>query len=126
MTVDDADVDDAGSGHVEAWYARQPGHAHTWTVSPTYAPIEGLEINATLTRDRSSASTSQLLQVKWRISPPREGGCNQAAVLGVLQVRGQPGNTPYVNGLLSCNSAWGATHLNLGGQRPAGGPAVAT
>jgi hypothetical protein len=126
MVVDDADVDNAGTGHIEAWYARQPGHAHTWTVSPAYSPVEGLEIDAAITRDRTAASTSQWLQAKWRISPSRVGGCNQAAVLGVLQVRSQPGNTPYVNGLLSCNSAWGATHFNLGGQGPAGGPGVAT
>lgn len=126
MAVDDADVDDAGSGHVEAWYARQPGRAHTWTIAPAYAPIEGLEIGAAITRDRTAASTSQSLQAKWRISPSREEGCNSAAVFGVLQVRGQSGTTPYVNGLLSCHSAWGATHLNLGGQRQSGGPGVAT
>ena len=117
MVVDDADVDDAGTGHVEAWYARQPGRAHTWTVAPAYAPIEGLEIGAGFTRDRTAASTSQSLQAKWRISPSREAGCNPAAVFGVLQVRGQPGTTPYVNGLLSCNSNWGATHFNLGGAK---------
>lgn len=126
MVVDDAGVDDAGSGHVEAWYARQPGRAHTWTLSPAYAPIDGLEIDAVITRDLTAASTSQSLQAKWRISPSREQGCNHAAVLGMQQVRGQAGNMPYVNGLLSCNSAWGATHFNLGGQGPAGGPGVAT
>ncbi len=126
MVVDDADVDEAGSGHLEAWYARQPGHASTWTVAPAYAPIEGLEIDAVITRDRTAASTSQSLQAKWRISPVRERGCNPAAVLGVLQVRGQAGTTPYVNGLLSCNSAWGSTHFNLGGLGQSGGPGVAT
>jgi hypothetical protein len=126
LTVDDANTDDAGTGHLEGWYARQPGRAHTWTVAPAYAPVHGLELGASVTRDRTAASTSQLLQAKWRISPPREQGCNDAAVIGVLQVRGQAGNTPYVNGLLSCNSAWGATHFNLGAQHPSGGPGVAT
>lgn len=126
LTVDDANTDDAGTGHVEGWYARQPGHAHTWTLAPAYAPVDGLELGASVTRDRTAASTSQALQAKWRITPSQEAGCNTALVLGATQTRGQGGTTPYLNGLLSCNSTWGATHLNLGGQRPSGGPGVAT
>lgn len=126
LMVDDANTDDAGTGHVEGWYARQPGHAHTWTVAPAYAPVDGLELGASFTRDRSAATTSQALQAKWRITPSQEVGCNAAAVLGATQTRGQSGTTPYLNGLLSCNSPWGATHVNVGGQRPSGGPGVAT
>lgn len=126
MTVDDADVDDAGAGHVEAWYARQPGHVNTWTVAPVFSPMDGLELGASVTRDRTAASTSQSLQAKWRITPPQENGCNSAAVLGASQTRGQSGSTPYFNGLLSCNSALGATHFNLGAQRASGGPGVGT
>ena len=126
LTVDDANTEDAGSGHVEAWYARQPGRAHTWTVAPAYSPIDGLELGASVTRDRTAASTSQSLQAKWRITPSQETGCNSAAVLGISQTRGESGSTPYFNGLLTCNSAWGATHFNLGAQRPSGGPGVGT
>lgn len=126
LTVDDANTDDAGTGHVEGWYARQPGHAHTWTVAPAYAPVDGLELGASFTRDRSAATTNQALQAKWRITPSQEVGCNAAAVLGATQTRGQSGTTPYLNGLLSCNSPWGATHVNVGGQWPSGGPGVAT
>ncbi|WP_372827790.1 hypothetical protein [Polaromonas sp.] len=124
LTVDDANTDDAGSGHVEGWYARQPGRANTWTVAPAYAPIDGLELGALATRDRTAASTSQSLQAKWRITPSRENGCNSAAVLGVSQTRGQSGTTPFLNGLLTCSSTWGATHMNLGAQRAPGGPGV--
>jgi hypothetical protein len=126
LTVDDANTDDEGNGHVEGWYARQPGRAHTWTIAPAYAPIDGLELGATVTRDRTAATTSESLQAKWRITPSQDAGCNTAAVLGASRVRGQPGTTPYLNGLLTCNSTWGATHLNLGAQRPSGGPGVAT
>ncbi len=126
LTVDDANTDEAGSGHVEGWYARQPGRANTWTVAPAFAPIDGLELGASVTRDRTAASTSQLLQAKWRITPSQENGCNSAAVLGASQTRGQSGNTPYLNGLLSCNSAWGSTHFNLGAQRAPGGPGIGT
>ncbi len=126
LTVDDANTDEAGTGHVEGWYARQPGRANTWTVAPAFAPVDGLELGASFTRDRTAASTSQSLQAKWRITPSQENGCNTAAVFGVSQTRGQSGNTPYLNGLLSCNSALGATHFNLGAQRAPGGPGVAT
>lgn len=126
LTVDDASTDDAGTGHVEGWYARQPGHADTWTVAPAYAPVDGLELGASVTRDRPAATPSQSLQAKWRITPSQEAGCNTAAVLGITQTHGQGGSTPYLNGLLSCRSAWGATHLNFGTQRPSGAPDVAT
>lgn len=126
LSVDDAEVDDAGTGHVEVWYARQPGRANTWTVAPAYAPADGLELGASVTRDRTAAVTSQSLQAKWRITPALEGGCNSAAVFGASQTRGQGGTTPYLNGLLTCNSALGATHVNLGAQRAPGGPGVAT
>lgn len=126
LTVDDANTDDAGSGHVEAWYARQPGKANTWTVAPAYSPMDGLELGASVTRDRTAASTSQSLQAKWRITPSQESGCNSAAVLGASQTRGQSGSTPYFNGLLTCNSALGSTHFNLGAQRAPGGPGVGT
>jgi hypothetical protein len=126
LTVDDANTDDAGSGHVEGWYARQPGRANTWTVAPVFSPMDGLELGASVTRDRTAASTSQSLQAKWRITPSQDNGCNSAAVLGASQTRGQSGSTPFLNGLLSCNSALGATHLNLGAQRASGGPGVGT
>lgn len=126
LTVDDANTDDAGSGHLEGWYARQPGRANTWTVAPAFSPVDGLELGASVTRDRTAASTSQSLQAKWRITPSQENGCNSAAVLGASQTRGQSGTTPYLNGLLTCNSALGSTHFNLGAQRAPGGPGVGT
>ena len=83
LTVDDASVNDTGDGHVEAWYARQPGRLHTWTVAPAYAPIDGLELSASFTRDRTTPQSSEAVQVKWRITPVQESGCNAGAVLGV-------------------------------------------
>jgi hypothetical protein len=69
LTVDDASVNDTGDGHVEAWYARQPGRVHTWTVAPAYAPIDGLELGAAFTRDRTTPQSSAAVQAKWRITP---------------------------------------------------------
>ena len=126
MAVDDANTEDVGNGHIEGWYARQPGRANTWTVAPVFSPVDGLELGASVTRDRKAASTSQSLQAKWRITPSQEAGCNSAAVLGASQTRGQSGSTPYLNGLISCNSALGSSHFNLGVQRASGGPGVGT
>ncbi len=125
LTVDDASVNDTGDGHVEAWYARQPGRLHTWTVAPAYAPIDGLELSASFTRDRTTPQSSEAVQVKWRITPVQESGCNAGAVLGVAHARGT-GRTPYVNGLFTCNSSWGATHFNLGANRASGSPTLGT
>lgn len=125
LTVDDASVNDAGNGHVEAWYARQPGRLHTWTVAPAYAPIDGLELGVSFTRDRTSPQSSEAVQAKWRITPVQDNGCNAGAVLGVAHASGA-GRTPYINGLFTCNSGWGATHFNLGANRASGNPTLGT
>ena len=124
LTVDDANVAEAGTGHVEAWYARRPDHADTWTVAPAYVPVEGLELGASFSRDRTEEVTTSAVQAKWRITPSLESGCNAGAVLGVGRRSGAGGNTPYVNGLLTCNSTWGATHFNLGAAREPGEPTL--
>ncbi len=125
LTVDDASVNDTGNGQVEAWYARQPGRVHSWTVAPAYAPIDGLELGVSFTRDRTTPQSSEAVQAKWRITPVQDSGCNAGAVLGVAHARGA-GRTPYVNGLFTCNSAWGATHFNLGANRASGSPTLGT
>jgi len=126
LAVDDADVDDKGTGHVEAWYARQPGKADTWTVAPAFAPIDNLELSAQVSRDTSAALTTQTLQAKWRITPAQESGCNVGATLGVSRIRTLGGDAPYLNGLLTCQMKQGAVHLNAGWVRPTGGPGVPT
>lgn len=126
LTVDDASVNEAGAGHVEAWYARQPGRAHTWTIAPAYAPIDGLELGAAISRDRTADTTTGAVQAKWRITPSQESGCNVGAVLGVAHTRGAGGNTPYLNGLATCNSSWGASHFNLGAVRAPGESTLGT
>lgn len=119
LTVDDASVNDTGHGHVEAWYARAPGRLHTWTVAPAFAPLEGLELSAAFSRDRTTPQSTQALQAKWRITPVQDAGCNLGAVLGASHTRGT-GRTPYLNGLITCNSGWGASHFNLGANRAPG------
>jgi hypothetical protein len=123
LSVDDANTNDAGHGHVEAWYAYQAGTSRVWTVAPAYAVWDGLEFGAAFARDTTAAQSSQTVQAKWRITPAQDRGCNVGASLGATHTRGA-GNAPFANGLLSCNSNWGATHFNLGANRAPGGPTL--
>ena len=125
ISVDNADIDAKGTGHVEAWYARQPGRLNTWTVAPAYSPFETLELGGAVMRDTTTPLTVQSLQARWRITPTQESGCNFLATLGASRTPGA-GNTPYFNGVATCNSSLGATHINIGANRPPGGPTLET
>lgn len=125
LTVDDANVDDAGEAHVEAWYARQPGKTNTWTVAPAIGLGSGLELDGSASRDTTSSLTTTAVQLKWRITPSQENGCNLGAVAGVSHTQGNS-NMPYVNGLFTCNGGFGSLHLNAGANRVSGGPTLGT
>lgn len=126
LVVDDANVNDPGAGQVEAWYGRLPGKTNTWNLAPAYAPIQGLEIGALLSRDTTAPATTTALQAKWRITPAQERGCNVGAVAGVSHTNNGGGNTPYLNGLATCNMDKGSLHLNVGANRAPGGPTLPT
>ncbi len=126
LSVDDADVNDVGHGHVETWFARTAGPNRSFVVAPAYAPIEGLELAAALTRDTTSSLTSTAVQAKWRITLVQEAGCNVGASASVSKTNGESGNTPAVTGLLTCNVPIGAVHLNLGAVRYPGESTTAT
>lgn len=126
LAVDDANVNEVGSGHVEAWYARQPGGVNVWTVAPAYGLTEGMEIAASWSRDASNQVNTTALQAKFRLTPSRKDGCNVGAVIGASRPNDGSGNTPYINGLLSCNMDAGSLHLNLGANRPPDGPTLNT
>lgn len=123
LTVDDANVNAPGAGHVEAWYARLPGQIDAWTIAPAFSPAEGFEFSAAMRRDASTPLTSSTIQVKSLFTPTQERGCNAGALLGAVYAQGT-GNTPYAVGLLSCNSKLGSTHFNLGASRNPGGPTL--
>jgi hypothetical protein len=125
LTVDDADVEEAGEGHVESWYARAPGKLNTWTVAPAIGLGAGLELDASAMRDTTSSLTTSALHLKWRITPSQENGCNFGASAGVSHTQ-YAGNTPDVTGLFTCNGEFGAFHLNAGANRPKDGPTLGT
>lgn len=125
LTVDDANVDDAGHGHIEAWAARAPG-ATLYNLAPAYAPVDGLELSALMARDTAGAATLGALQAKWRITRSRENGCNAGAVVGWSHETATP-TTVSLNGLLTCRSAQrGHLHMNLGAAKAKGTAAGAT
>lgn len=126
LTVDDANVNAVGAGQVEFWYARQADGTGVWTVAPAYGLIEGVEVAASWARDPGQRVHTTALQAKFRLTPSLERGCNLGAVTGVSEPHDGSGRTPYLNGLLSCNSDAGALHLNLGGNRPSGGATLST
>lgn len=126
LNVDDASVDEPGTGHVEAWYARQPGGVRGWTVAPAYSPVTGVELGASLSRDTRQHTRSTGLQGKFLLSPSRDQACNFGLVAGISQTTGTAGTTPSLNGLFSCNQEGGAAHFNLGAVHGPGGPTLRT
>ncbi len=126
LNVDDANVNDPGAGHLEAWYAKLPGATRTLNLAPAYAPVQGLELSAALVRDRTAQLNTVSVQGKFQLTPPQSGGCHQAAVLGVARPNGQRGVTPYLTGIATCEVGPGAVHMNLGANRAPGGPTLPT
>lgn len=117
LAVDDANVNDKGAGHVEIWVARDSDKINTWNVAPAFAPVEGVEIGVSYAKARKSGTAEQAIQAKWRITPSQENGCNVASTLGTVHEKGV-GNSPYLVGILTCNSAAGAIHVNLTRHNP--------
>ena len=126
LSVDDANVNDVGAGHVEMWYARQPGYTNVWTVAPAYGIAKGIEIGVAVARDATNDSSTNSLQAKFRLTPSLEKGCNVGATVGASQANNGVENTPFFNGLLSCNGGFGSVHLNLGSNSPPKGPSLGT
>jgi hypothetical protein len=118
LTVDDANTNDQGAGHVEMWAAREAGRADTLNVSPAYGLFDGLEVAAQFARNRTASATTSALQAKWRITASDENGCNMGTVVGAGRVSAVSGTTGYVNGLVTCNGKdWGSVHFNLGASK---------
>jgi hypothetical protein len=127
LAVDDANVNDKGAGHVEAWVARDTSKSNVLNLAPAYAPIDGLEFSGVLSRDTTNRVNAQSLQAKWRITPSKENGCNVAAVLGVSRVSGGDANATYVSGNLSCNGLGPVNvHANLGANKAKNVSAIGT
>ena len=75
LTVDDANVNDAGEGHVEGWWTRAPNGSRSWTVAPAYAPIQNVELGAGIAREQKTGLETLNVQAKFRITESQENGC---------------------------------------------------
>lgn len=127
LGVDDANTDDAGTGHIEAWYARQPGSTDTYTIAPAFGIVDGIELDAAISRDQTNNLNTTMVQAKFRLTASKKDGCNVAATVGVQQPDNGTGSTPYLNGILTCNMEdTGSVHVNLGVNRAPGGPTLNT
>ncbi len=126
LSVDDANVNAPGGGHVEAWLTRGRNGAQMWSVAPAYAPIDGMELSAGFARERGTGLETRNLQAKFRLTPAQENGCNAGAVLGAAASTAES-TTAYVNALFTCNhSGLGSFHSNLGAQDFSGRQRVGT
>jgi hypothetical protein len=126
LSVDDANVNEVGAGHVEAWYARQSGDTNVWTVAPAYGIAKGVEIGAAVARDATNDASTNTLQAKFQLTSSLKDGCNLGASVGASQTNNGLGNTVFVNGLVTCNTGYGSVHVNLGSNRPPQGPSLGT
>jgi hypothetical protein len=127
LTVDDANTNEKGAGHLEYWWAREPGNAQTFNIAPAYAPFEDIELSAAWTRELKSKLNATAIQAKWVVTKPIENGCNLGLVGGSAKVSDGGSRTQYANGLITCNRKdFGNLHLNLGGEKPKDGSTVRT
>ena len=126
LAVDDANTADAGTGNVDLWYSRHPGNVNSWTLSPAYGITDGIELGAVLSNDNTNNVNTSALQAKFRLTGSKKDGCNFGASVGVSQVGNGGGNTPYINGLMTCNMEAGSMNLNLGLARGPDGPTLNT
>ncbi len=128
LTLDDASVDDAQTGHVEAWVSRSITGANAYTVAPAYAFNKSLELDALLSRDTTQRVNTVALQFKGLFTPSQKEGCNTGGTLGVShsQANSTTVNAPYVNGILTCNHNETAFHANAGAAKPEGSKTLGT
>jgi len=117
LAVDDANVNEKGAGHVEVWVARDGEKNNIGNVAPAFAPIEGVEVGVSYAKASKNGTAEKAIQAKWRITPSQENGCNFASTLGTVHVAGV-GSSPFLVGIMTCNSAVGSFHTNITRHNP--------
>jgi hypothetical protein len=125
LGVDNAGINDKGSGHVEAWAAREPGKTDTVYVAPAYSPWQMVELSGLFSRNRTNSVNSGGLQVRALVTEPRPAGCNLLVSIG--HSRFNPGsNQSFAYTAATCNRGVFALHANLGAVKPSGASSNAT
>jgi hypothetical protein len=126
LSVDDANVNDAGVAHIETFWSRAADGSRTLTVAPTYSPLPGLDLVAQDVRAFSGGPHSQTLLAKMQVTAPRDKGCHFAWVLGATQWQKGEGQTSFVGANASCDLGAGSLHSSWVSARDARGQDVPT
>jgi hypothetical protein len=125
LSVDDANINAKGNGHIEAWVARDVGKADVISVAPAYSPWNVLELSGLLSRNRTDSINSVGVQARAQITAPQKSGCNFLVALG--HQRFNPGgNVPFAYTAASCNLTDFSLHANLGAAKPSGASSYGT
>jgi hypothetical protein len=125
LSVDDANIDDKGTGHIEAWVAREPGKADVVNVAPAYSPWHVVELSGLLSRNRTNSISSVGVLARVQITEPKKSGCNFLVALG-HQHFSPGGNQPFAYTTATCNRGDFTLHGNLGAANPSRGPSFGT
>ncbi len=85
LSVDDANVNDAGVAHIETFWSRAADGSRSLTIAPTYSPLPGLDLIAQDVKTFSGGAHSQTLQAKMQVTSPKDNSCHFAWVVGATQ-----------------------------------------
>ena len=121
LSVDDANVNDAGVAHVETFWSRSADGSRTLTIAPTYSPLPGLDLIAQDVRTFSGGAHSQTVQAKMQVTSPKENSCHFAWVVGATQWKKGDGQKSFVSANTSCDMGSGALHASAVRSRDAEG-----
>ena len=125
LSVDDANIDDKGTGHVEAWAARKPRKADVIYVAPAYSPWQVVELSGLLSRNRTNSISSVGALARVQVTEPKKSGCNFLVALG-HQHFSPGGNLPFAYTAATCNGRDFTLHGNLGAAKPSNASSFGT
>lgn len=117
LSIDDANIDDKGTGHIEAWVAREPGKSDVIYVAPAYSPWQVVELSGLPLRNRTDLISSVGALARAQVTEPKKSGCNFLVALG-HQHFSPGGNLPFAYTAATCNKNDFTLHGNLGAAKP--------
>jgi hypothetical protein len=114
LLVDDANINEKGAGHVEAWFEKA-GANKNFTIAPAYALTDRLELSVSYNRDSPYTGTATGFGAKYQISKPQDKGCHAAA--SVAYARSSGDHAYGLNLIGTCSLGGPDVHVNLGATR---------
>jgi hypothetical protein len=114
LLVDDANINEKGAGHVEAWFEKN-GSDKSFTIAPAYAVANGLELSLSYNRDTPYTAAITSVGGKYQISKPQDKGCHSAVSLGLARTSGN--HAVGINLIGTCSLGGPDIHVNLSAAR---------